>query len=169
MIWTPKLSGQSEVYMIRVLYDTRAVYPVVIRLTSTWHNRAVTEVLPVDAQGICLMNDLIPTHTNTPHVLWIQAQFGIQQFFYIVQDHRKTAPRIYMSSSRFVAFQCFLSCLAFFAFIFASRLSSSTWWRILLFSYFRPRVLHPPPRCLRAWSLRIPPTTCCLLSCVLDI
>ena len=40
-------------------------------------------------------------------------------------------------------------------------------WRILLFCYF-VSALHPPPRSLRAWSMRIP-LACCLFSCVVDV
>ena len=58
----------------------------------------------------------------------------------------------------------FVSRIAFFAFLFASLLSLVANSVILLFRLGAT----PPPRCLRAWSMRIP-LACCLLSCVLGV
>ena len=70
--------------------------------------------------------------------------------------------RFVLSSYRFP----FVSCIAFFAFIFASLLSSRLGggFCILLFRLGAT----PPPRSLRPCSMRIP-LACCLLSCVLDV
>ena len=120
---------------------------------------------------------LTPPHTGTCLALYTYSY--IRRFEMVDTEYRRVVYFFYRFPSPFFSsvsvfhslflFRSFCPFVLSFSDLFLVSPSSLffslpcfPWWRILLFWYF-VLALHPPPRSLRAWCMRVP-LACCLLS-----